>query len=330
MKQIDFGNLGSTLLLLAAIGLGAFIGGLFPATGQTLFDAVDPLILILVSLLFFEVRFRDFGKAAGHLKFVGVAWTANFVIIPTIGYGIAWLLLRQQPPFFIGLMIYFMAPCTDWFLGFTRLAKGNTALGTALLPINLISQLLLYPVFLGLFAGTLVNVESGTIYQTLVGWFLFPLIGAVAAHFILAQVLPTEWFTVLIAWVGRLVSVVIALLVLCICAANTNTILDHSAAFGWILVGVFMFFIFTYALSEGLSRVFHFEYPEHALLTMTTAARNAPLMLAVTAAALPDQPLIYAALVIGTLVELPHLTIVKHLLRRSHKSATDLQSGEQV
>lgn len=48
----------------------------------------------------------------------------------------------------------------------------------------------------------------------------------------------------------------------------------------------------------------------------TTAARNAPLMLGLTTAAFPDQPLIYAALVIGMLVEFSHLTALKHLLLR--------------
>ncbi|MEM1159187.1 MAG: arsenic resistance protein [Verrucomicrobiota bacterium] len=314
LKRIDLSNAGSTLMLLAAIAVGAFVGGVSPATGQKLFEGVDPLILMLVSLLFFEVRFRHFAQAAGHLKFVAVAWGANFVIIPTIGFGIAWLLLRGQPPFFIGLMIYFMAPCTDWFLGFTRLARGNTALGTALLPINLVSQLLLYPVFLSLFAGTVVEVESGTLYQSLLEWFLLPLVGAVGVHLLLARLLPTPWFNALLGWAGRMVSVVIALLVLCICAGNTGTILEHRAVFGWILLGVFVFFVLSYLLAEGLSQWFRFDYPEHVLLTMTTAARNAPLMLAVTAAALPGEPLIYAALIIGTLVELPHLTALKHLL----------------
>jgi len=306
-------------MLLAAIVLGSLIGGMSPSTGQSLFEIVDPLILILVSLLFFEVRFRDFKQAAGHLKFVAVSWVANFVIIPAIGYGIAWFLLRDQPPFFIGLMIYFMAPCTDWFLGFTRLAKGNTALGTALLPINLLTQLLLYPVFLSLLCGTVANVESGTMYQTLVQWFLLPLIGAVVVHIVLIKILPTAWFETLHAWAGRLVSVVIALLVLCICAANITTMLEHSSAFGLILIAVFIFFVLTYILSEGLSLLFRLDYPEHALLTMTTAARNAPLMLAVTAVALPDQPLIHAALVMGMLVELPHLTTLKHLLLRNRQ-----------
>jgi len=50
---------------------------------------------------------------------------------------------------------------------------------------------------------------------------------------------------------------------------------------------------------------------------MTIAARNAPLMLAVTMVALPDQPLIYAAIVIGMLLEFPHLTALQRVLMRS-------------
>ena len=50
---------------------------------------------------------------------------------------------------------------------------------------------------------------------------------------------------------------------------------------------------------------------------MTTSARNAPLMLAVTAVALPDQPVVHAAIILGMLIEFPHLTVLTHLLRRS-------------
>ena len=81
-----------------------------------------------------------------------------------------------------------------------------------------------------------------------------------------------------------------------------------------MLLAVFVFFVITAFIGEGISRLFGLRYPEHALLTMTTAARNAPLMLAVTMAALPGEPLIYAALIIGMLLEFPHLTALRHLL----------------
>ena len=75
---------------------------------------------------------------------------------------------------------------------------------------------------------------------------------------------------------------------------------------------------------DVLVRVFRLPYPQQALLAMTTAARNAPLMLAVTAVAIPDQPLTLATIVIGMLVEFPHLTALKQVLlaRRHRKGAT--------
>ncbi|MGC4193083.1 MAG: hypothetical protein QM589_18200 [Thermomicrobiales bacterium] len=130
------------------------------------------------------------------------------------------------------------------------------------------------------------------------------------------MLLPERPFTRMLDGAGNVIPWVIALLVVEIFAANVTTIHEHLSLFALILVAVFVFFVTTWLLGEGVSRLAGFAYPEHALLTMTTAARNAPLMLGITAAAIPNQPLIYAALVIGMLVEFPHLTALKHLLLR--------------
>lgn len=318
----NFANFSTTLLLLGAIFLGSIIGLLSPDTGSSLGGYVDYNILVLVSLLFFEVRFEVLSRVTQNLKFLSVAWIANFVLIPTIGFFIASLFLSGQPLFFTGLLIYFIAPCTDWFLGFTKLARGNTSLGTVLLPINMITQLLLYPVYLAVFAREQVGVDITSIGGTLLNWFLIPFIGAVLIHMVLKKVLPASKFEHLLSFVGRAMPFVIAILVALIFSANIGTIFDHISTFAIILVAVFVFFIVTYYLGEGLSRIFKFDYPEHALLTITTAARNAPLMLGVTAAALPNQPLIYAALVIGMLVEFPHLTVLKHILLRKREATS--------
>ncbi len=47
---------------------------------------------------------------------------------------------------------------------------------------------------------------------------------------------------------------------------------------------------------------------------------DAGMMLAVVAIAIPDQPLILAALVIGMLVEFPHLTTLKMILLRKRQA----------
>lgn len=303
----------STLLVVAIIA-GSLIGHFRPEAGAWLGDRVDHTLLTLVSLLFFGVRFGALVQAVGQMRFLIIPLLANFVLVPLIGYGVASLFLSGHPLFMVGLIIYFISPCTDWFLGFTRLSGGNVALGTTLIPLNMIAQLLLYPVYLQLFTRHLVQVEAGTLGDTLLNWFLVPLAIAVVLHQGGRWLLGKARFTRVLQVADQATPWVIALLVLEIFAANIPVILAHRGVFAWVLLAVFVFFVLTFLLGEGISRLFRLRYPEHALLTMTIAARNAPLMLAVTMAALPNQPLVYAALVIGMLVEFPHLTALRRLL----------------
>ncbi len=305
---------GVAALFLGAILAGSVLGLMAPAAGEVMSAGVDPTLLLMIFLLFFELRPGAIVQSFGSLRFLALAWGANFLIVPFIGFAIAALFLSGQPLLFTGLVIYFISPCTDWFLGFTRMARGDTALGTALIPINMFTQLLLFPLWLWLFTRHTGLVDFAAIPGTLAQWFLLPLIAAQAVRFGLVKLLPRSGFERLLRWVGRIVPLAIAGLILQIFAANTAAIAGHLEVFAVMLLAIFLFFVTTFLMGEGLSWLAGLAYPQHALLAMTTAARNAPLMLAVTAVAIPDQPLILAALVIGMLVEFPHLTGLKQLL----------------
>ncbi|MGB3330579.1 MAG: bile acid:sodium symporter, partial [Thermomicrobiales bacterium] len=206
-------NLGTTTLLVGAIALGAALGSFSDGAATRLGGWIDPTIVALVTLLIFEMRPEGIRHAGSNLRFVAIAWVCNFLVIPVIGYGVASLFLHGQPLALTGLVIYFMAPCTDWFLGFTRLAKGNATLGAALIPINMVSQLALYPVYLHLFAGRETGFTTGEIPATLIQWFLIPLVVALALHLGLRLILPDRPFARVLDGAGSVIPWVIALLV---------------------------------------------------------------------------------------------------------------------
>lgn len=304
----------ATIILVCSIAIGVAVGSSAPLAGEWLGQQVDYTLLVLVGFLFFSVRLDALLEVKKHWLFILVALLANFVIVPLIGYSVATFFLSSQPLVFVGLVIYFMSPCTDWFLGFTRLSEGNVTLGLALIPINMTMQLLLYPLYMLVFAQHAVTVDPGVIGTTLFQWFLAPLVVALVTHKLLRERLGAIQFKKILSHIDQGVPWVIGLLVMEIFAANIDVILLHSGVFAKALVAVFIFFVLTFLTGEGLSRLLHFRYPEHALLSMTTAARNAPLMLAVTMVALPGQPLIYASLIIGMLLEFPHLIALRRVL----------------
>lgn len=317
-----FSNSGTTTLLMGAIAIGSIIGAVIPSFGSRLGAGIDYTVIALVAVLFFELRIERFRLNKSDLRFLMIAWIANFLLIPCIGFGIASVVLPDQPLFATGLIIYFMAPCTDWFLGFTRMAGGNTSLGSTLLPINMLSQLLLYPFYLAIFTRWQSGVDVQTSVQSLLDWFVVPVGIAIVARLALRLLGARAASAQILQRAGNAVPWVIAALIIEIFAMNAPTIGEHLSGFVRVLAAVFVFFIATYLLGDTISRSFRFDYPEHTLLTMTTAARNAPLMLGVTAAAIPHEPLIYAALIIGMLVEFPHLTLLKHLLLRKQRDST--------
>lgn len=305
----------TTVLLMGAIITGSVIGFISPQTGTEAANWIDPSILVLVFLLLFEVPVKGIFKGFANLRFLSIAWAVNFLLVPFIGFAIASVFLSGQALFYTGLVIYFMAPCTDWFLGFTRLAKGNIELGAALLPINMLTQLILFPVYLLLFDTVVAYKVDLT---SLVEWFLKPLFAAVVLRLVLHRFMDK-----LVPVCKIAIPMVLTLLVGQIFAANINQLVQHLSVVPVILTAIFVFFVITYFLGEGVCKLARLDYPEHCLLTFTMAARNAPMMLGLTTVAIPDQPLIYATITLGMLIEFPHLTALKALLmRRFTKTST--------
>lgn len=308
------------ILLMLSIFLGSLLGLFFYNLNDLFWDLADYVIFILVFLLIFEVPFERLLDATKDLKFISITWVTNFIILPSIGFIVASIFLSGYELFFIGLIIYFMAPCTDWFLGFIKIAKGNTSLGTILIPINIITQLLLYPVYIYLFTNNKINIQLDMMFETLFFWFILPLILAVGLHFLFKKIFSNNVNKKIFYFNNSLVEFVLIVLVFLIFASHIQVMIENLNVFFLILISVFVFFVIVYFLTEMISKYFKINYENHVLFTITTSARNAPLMLALTAIVFPDQPLIYAGIIVGMLVEFPHLGFITGLLLKKKKA----------
>jgi len=80
-----------------------------------------------------------------------------------------------------------VTPCTDWYLLFTGIAKGNVSLSTSVLPINLILQVILLPIYLLLFAGTIETIPMGTLVDSILIVLVLPFVLAHLTRFLLRK-----------------------------------------------------------------------------------------------------------------------------------------------
>ncbi len=297
------------IIFISAIILGALTSQAAPFSDVF----VDISIIVLLFVVFYALTPLSVRVIAEHKKYFSLAWVLNFIVVPTLAFALVALFLDPASLVAVGMIIYLVAPCTDWVLGFTKLARGDVHLNTALLPINLLSQIVLLPVYLWLFAQTAVPIVWGEFFETLLYWIVLPFIAARILSFFTRN---RSWHVRVMDRIDYLVVAAIGVLIFFLFNANTDVVLAHLDQLGIVFALILVFFVVMYALVYGVSKLFSLPLAQEVSLSMTTAARNAPLMLGISMLLFPDQPLIHAVLVIGMLVEFPHLITLTAVLKR--------------
>ena len=199
-----------------------------------------------------------------------------------------------------------LTPCTDWYLVFTKMAKGDLPLSLSILPINLVLQIVLLPVYLILFFSSGNSMDYTQLMYSLIIVIVIPFTAAQIVKFILNNELnekAANLFSSLQIWF-------LSLAVFCIFASQGELLFENLDSVLTIFVPLILFFIANAIIDLLVSEKINFNYSEYASLTMTTLARNSPLALAIAINSFPGHELISIAMVIGPLIELPVLYIV--------------------
>lgn len=285
------------------------IGLLFSNIG-IIADNTDYLINIFLCLmlygLFLEVPLNELKDSFKNVKFTSTSLIINFLWTPLFGYFVGSLFLRGNVDVLIGFFMLILTPCTDWYLVFTKMAKGDLTLSLSILPINLILQIILLPIYLVLFFSTANSMDYSQLAYSLVIVIVIPFVAAQLTKLVLKNGLKQKAGELM----GSLQICLLSLAVFCIFASQGELLFENLNSIAVLFVPLIIFFLVNTAIDLLVSEMINFTYSEYASLTMTTLARNSPLALAIAINSFPGHELISIALVIGPLIELPVLYIV--------------------
>lgn len=288
----------------------AVIIGLLFSNIQTVADNATYLINIFLCLmlcgLFLEVPLNELKDSFKNVKFTSTSLIINFLWTPLFGYFVGSLFLRGNVDVLIGFFMLILTPCTDWYLVFTKMAKGDLTLSLSILPINLILQIILLPIYLVLFFSTANSMDYSQLAFSLVIVIVIPFVAAQITKLVLNNGLKQKAAELM----GSLQIWLLSLAVFCIFASQGGLLFENLNSIAVLFVPLILFFIVNTAIDLLVSEKINFTYSEYASLTMTTLARNSPLALAIAINSFPGHELISIALVIGPLIELPVLYVV--------------------
>lgn len=161
------------LAVAAGVAAGAWLRPRVP-------DAVIYLPLaVLLYATFAQVPVTHLNAAVRDRRYFAATLLANFVLAPPVIWLLSWIVPRE-PAILLGVFMVLLVPCTDWFIVFAHLGRGDVKLALASTPTILLAQFLLLPLFLWLFMGRTFGevIRAGPFIQVFVLLILLPLLAA--------------------------------------------------------------------------------------------------------------------------------------------------------
>ncbi|MCT2175789.1 arsenic resistance protein [Dietzia cinnamea] len=319
-------RLQSVFVAAAALaGLGVGLATPLGASGEYV---VIPALLVMLIAVFVQLDASNLKDVGNAKALVAVSLVLNYVFTPLLAWGLGIGLLGEQPDLRIGLLLLLVTPCTDWYLVFTAMARGHAGIATALLPVNLVLQLLLLPVYVMLLGGEAAMVDAGTLLEAVGLILLTPLGVAFILRWVSAGFKGRRWREQhLMRWANRVVTPLLCLAVFAMFAWQAPVVAENGTEMLLLLPPLLLFFVILPLTATGAARLLHLPGPQRVTLTMVTTARNSPIALGIAVAAFPDRPLIAVALVVGPLIELPILAVLSQIIRHRDKGALDEQAA---
>ena len=293
------------VIIFSAVIIGLLFSNIGIIADNTTY-LINIFLCLMLYGLFLEVPLNELKDSFKNVKFTSTSLIINFLWTPLFGYFVGSLFLRGNVDVLIGFFMLILTPCTDWYLVFTKMAKGDLTLSLSILPINLILQIILLPIYLVLFFSTANSMDYSQLAYSLVIVIVIPFVAAQLTKLVLKNGLKQK----AAEFMGSLQIWFLSLAVFCIFASQGELLFENLNSIAVLFVPLIIFFLVNTAIDLLVSEKINFTYSEYASLTMTTLARNSPLALAIAINSFPGHELISIALVIGPLIELPVLYIV--------------------
>lgn len=271
-------------IYLAAIAAGLALGLAEPAAGDALEPALWPLLGMLLYATFTQMPLIHVSGAFADRRFMAALLLGNFIAVPL--FVAATMLLPMAPAVQIGVLLVLLVPCTDWFITFTHLGRGDTARAVAATPVLLLAQLATLPFWLWLFlGGDVLRVAVGPqLLAAFGGLILLPLVLAWGTERLAERrVAVHDAVRVL----GGLPVPLLALVVFVIAASQVNTVAGMSAVLIDVTLVFIAYLVFAALLGRWLGRRFGLGARAARTLVFSLGTRNSFVVLPI-ALTLPD------------------------------------------
>lgn len=288
-------------IYFAAVILAAVVALAIPGT-TALEAGINSALALMLFVTFLQVPLAELGRAFMRMRFAAALLVTNFVAVPVLVFALMHL-LPPDPMVRLGVLLVLLTPCIDYVVTFAHLGRADAKLLLASTPALLILQMLLLPIYLGIFLGDdaagLVHMEP--FIHAFVWLIAIPLALAIIVQLGASRILAIERASSILGLLPVPATALVLFIVIAAVVPQLGLALDGALRAIPIYV---LYAIIAPLIGWVISRLAKVDVPAARAIAFSAGTRNSLVVLPLAFAVPNAMPLLPAIIVAQTLVEL--------------------------
>lgn len=255
--------MGLLVLLIAAISL------LIPASFSWIDTwSINPLLGVIMFGMGLTLSPHDFRIVLSRPKDILIGCLAQFTVMPLLAWGLAWVFALPKE-LALGIMLVGCCPGGTASNVITYLAKGDLALSVGMTAASTLLAPILTPLLVWLLAGTMVDVDTLGMLQSIVYVVIAPIIVGLLCQSFLPKLTKS-----VVPYLPAFSSIVIACVVGIVVSHNADRLLV-----GGLIVIIVVMLHNLLGLSTGflIGKLLHIPKPKCVALSIEVGMQNSGL-----------------------------------------------------
>lgn len=173
-RFLKFTKKNLSYLIVVFIALGLLYG--YFSKSMYLKNYVSAVLFLMIYPMMINLKVTDVFKSINNVKPLLLSLGINFILAPVAAFILGKIFFSGEPMLLVGMILIGLIPTSGMTASWTGLAKGNLKLSLVMISVNLLLSIFMIPIYLKLFLGEIVAIETIVVLKSLLKVVIIPLI----------------------------------------------------------------------------------------------------------------------------------------------------------